>query len=473
MQRWGIFLLLISFIAALNACTTSNAQPSTSVAMASPTSEPTSPTASPPTATLPPSATPTASPTPTITPTATATPTPTNTPTPSPTPTPTPNAEGEFVHIVQPGETIWTIAGAWRVLPSQLLSYNHISAGDVQPGREIRIPVTMLAQPYQGNEGVVLATPIAPTQGPDRVVLGPMTHDWQKLNNCGPTTTAMFLSYFGIQVTQFDTAAFLKPNPRDRNVNPGEIAAYLRQQGFEVFVGINGDIPLLERLLQAGFPVIVEQWLQYDGGMGHYRVVRGFDRTKQEILFNDSFLGPDIWFTYADFLRDWAYYNNLYIVAYPPEQTDLVRSIIGDDWEPANMWARLARDMEARIAQAPNDALAWYGLGEARLRLGDPEGAIEAYERAIAIGLPFRYLWYRYGYLEALNLVGQYEKVLQVSDEVLASMEMSEDMRYQRAVALKALGRTDEARAELEKALEEHPGFGPAAVLLQTLTGGS
>ena len=329
--------------------------------------------------------------------------------------------------------------------------------------------MTMLAQPYQGNQGVVLTTPIAPTEEPDRVVLGPMMHDWQKLNNCGPTTTAMFLSYFGIHVTQFDTAAFLKPNPRDRNVSPGEIAAYLRQQGFEVFVGLNGDIALLERLLQAGFPVIVEQWLQYDGGMGHYRVVRGFDRTKQEILFNDSFLGPDIWFTYADFLRDWAYYNNLYIVAYRPEQTDLVRSIIGEDWEPAAMWTRLASDMEARVAQTPDDALAWYGLGEARLRLGDPQGAVEAYEQAIAIGLPFRYLWYRYGYLEALNLVGHYEKVLQVSDEILASMEMSEDIRYQRAVALKALGRIDEARAELEKALEEHPGFGPAAVLLQSL----
>nr|WP_290666329.1 C39 family peptidase [Ardenticatena sp.] len=463
MHRWAFLMLTPIILLALSACAETSAQPSSPIAVASATPRPSRPTSTP----VPPTATP--SPTPTSTPTPTHTATPTNTPTPSPTPTPTPNADGEFVHIVQPGESIWSIAETWRVLPSQLLSYNHISAGDVQPGREIRIPMTMLAQPYQGNQGVVLTTPIAPTEEPDRVVLGPMMHDWQKLNNCGPTTTAMFLSYFGIHVTQFDTAAFLKPNPRDRNVSPGEIAAYLRQQGFEVFVGLNGDIALLERLLQAGFPVIVEQWLQYDGGMGHYRVVRGFDRTKQEILFNDSFLGPDIWFTYADFLRDWAYYNNLYIVAYRPEQTDLVRSIIGEDWEPAAMWTRLASDMEARVAQTPDDALAWYGLGEARLRLGDPQGAVEAYEQAIAIGLPFRYLWYRYGYLEALNLVGHYEKVLQVSDEILASMEMSEDIRYQRAVALKALGRIDEARAELEKALEEHPGFGPAAVLLQSL----
>ncbi|MCZ7673144.1 MAG: hypothetical protein M5U34_41530 [Chloroflexi bacterium] len=41
---------------------------------------------------------------------------------------------------------------------------------------------------------------------------------------------SMTLTYFGVQASQRDTAAFLKPNPEDRNVSPPEMVAYVHEK---------------------------------------------------------------------------------------------------------------------------------------------------------------------------------------------------------------------------------------------------
>lgn len=354
----------------------------------------------PPTATATPPSTSTFTVTPS--PTASATRTATRTPTASatathPTDAATPNSAGEYAYVVQSGETIWTIAERWGVLAGQVLAYNQLSATEVTAGVTLRIPASMLGQTYTGGGVAATPTPLPSGAGQDRVVLGPMSHDWQTLNNCGPATMAMLLSYYGIQTSQFQTASWLKPNAPDRNVSPNEMAAYARTQGFGTFVGIGGSVDLLQRLVSAGFPVVTELWLNYDGGVGHFRIVRGFDRAEQRLLANDSFLGPELWFTYDAFRRDWAYYNNTYIVVYPQSEEARVREIIGGAWEPAVMWEDLRVATRERVTAQPDDALAWHGLGEALLQQGKPAEAIDAYEEAITIGLPDRYLWYRYG----------------------------------------------------------------------------
>jgi len=58
-----------------------------------------------------------------------------------------------------------------------------------------------------------------------------------------------------------------------------------------------------------------------------------------------------------------------------------------------------------------------------------------------------------------------------LTEQILNQMGLSEDIRYQRAVALHALGRTEEAQAELRQALIEHAHFAPAAALLRELRG--
>ena len=110
------------------------------------------------------SLTPTPSPTP-VHPTATATPTPTRTPTPSlppsrtPTPSPTPSPTPRR-YVVQPGDTLIGIAGAFEVDIQTLAEANNIS-----PDTPIRVGQELIIPPPQG-----LPTP-TPTPTPDTLII--------------------------------------------------------------------------------------------------------------------------------------------------------------------------------------------------------------------------------------------------------------------------------------------------------------
>ncbi|MGH2541666.1 MAG: hypothetical protein ACRDIB_02645, partial [Ardenticatenaceae bacterium] len=195
-----------------------------------------------------------------------------------------------------------------------------------------------------------------------------------------------------------------------------------------------------------------------------YRAVRGYDRARQQILQEDTFLGPDIWHSYADFNRDWAYFNNTYIVFYPAADQARVAELIGADWNRGAMWQRALDTFRNQ-----GGALALYGQAEALHQLGNDGAAIPVYQQAIAAGLPWRYFWYRFGYFEALNNVGQYQTTLDATAPVIEAMGLSEDIRYHRAIAYRALGQTEQARQELYLALQDNPNYAPARTLLNQL----
>jgi len=314
------------------------------------------------------------------------------------------------------------------------------------------------------------ATPSAtPIVIPDRVVLN-MTHTWQKPNNCAPASTSMVLSHYGIEKSQFEMAAIQKPNRADVNVTAEEVAASFREVGMRAYVGLNGDVDLLIRLLASGFSAMTEEWIYYDGGVGHFRALLGYDLNAQQIVHNDSYYGAGFWRDYDTFRRDWHFYNNKFVVPYYPEQEELLKALIGENWDEATMYENLRVTSEAQIDANPADIYAWWGLGEALLWQEQPEEAIQAFEHAVP-ELPWRYMWYRYSYFEALNQVGRHEEVLTITEPILNEMGLSEDIRYQRAIAFEALGRTEDAQAELRQALIEHPDFAPAATLLRELRG--
>jgi tetratricopeptide (TPR) repeat protein len=304
---------------------------------------------------------------------------------------------------------------------------------------------------------------------PARVVLA-MPHEYQRRNNCAPTTTSMVMRFYGVNVRQADLAALQKPVAEDVNVTAEEVGASIQELGLNAYVGYNGDIDTVIRLLGAGFPIIAEEWIDHDGGVGHFRAIRGYDREQQRILYNDSFYGPDQWRSYNAFLRDWAPYNNKFVVPYRDDQEALLKALIGAEWEVAGDYERLLEVSTAQTESNPDDGYAWWGKGEALLRLGQPEEAIVAFETAMATNrLPWRYLWYRYGYFEALNQVGRYEDLLAQTRTTLNQMVRSEDLRYHRAVAYQALGDRENAILALEMALEDNPRFTPARLVLDQI----
>ncbi|MGH2544517.1 MAG: C39 family peptidase, partial [Ardenticatenaceae bacterium] len=289
------------------------------------------------------------------------------------------------------------------------------------------------------------------------VYLPNITHDYQRFNNCGPVSTSMALSYYGVNLTQYDIAPIVKGAPTDTNAAPHELSRYLQEQGFAAPVRFNGDLDTLRLLLSNQIPVIVEQWLDRpdDELTAHYRLVRGYDLAAGVIVVNDSYTGPDRRYSGADFDSWWRAFHRVYIPVYRPDQEPLVRAIIGEaNWPAEVMWQQALERAMQEVQAAPN-LYSWYNLGEARLRLGDGEGAVEAFEQSLAFGLPVRMPWYVFAHLEAFNATGRYERLLEVSQPYVDAHV--EEIHYHRGVALEGLGRPQEALAEYQLAASLNP----------------
>ena len=364
--------------------------------------------APPPTPT--PTATATATATPTLTPTATATPTLTPTATSTPTLTPTATATATPTHT----------------------------------------PVPL------------------PTASPKSALLSPMSFEWQDWNNCGVVSAEMVLSYYGVQKNQYQIAAVLKPYVDDKHVAASEILGYLAQYGLKGNIYVDGTVDRLEQLVAAGIPVMIQSWLD-NRPTGHYRVIRGYDKAGGYLILQDAYYGPAVHYTPAQLEKVWEPFNYNYIPIYKPEQEATVRSIIDADWDPAAMYKRAAADAHQWTQDSPQDPYTWYNLGDDLLGLGDIQGAIQNYEKAIAIGLPPHMFWYHFGPFDAYMAAKQYDKVLALTEAPLKEFDGIEELHEYRAEAYEALGETDKAIEEYLLVIKYHTGYPKAVQALQRL----
>jgi tetratricopeptide (TPR) repeat protein len=115
------------------------------------------------------------------------------------------------------------------------------------------------------------------------------------------------------------------------------------------------------------------------------------------------------------------------------------------------------------------DGYAFFNLGDEYLALGDPESAVAAYDKALTFEFPGHFLWYQFGPLEAFNQVGAYQRVLDITTEVLANAGELEEARLQRGIAYLGLGDPVAARVEIEKALAANSRYEMAHNALDTL----
>ena len=82
---------------------------------------------------------------------------------------------------------------------------------------------------------------------------------------------------------------------------------------------------------------------------------------------------------------------------------------------------------------------------------------------------PSHFLWYHYGPLEAYNALGEYQKVLSLSEEVLAQAPDVEEIRYQRGLAYLGLKEVEKAKTEFELAVQYNPNYTMAIQALASL----
>lgn len=332
-----------------------------------------------------------------------------------------------------------------------------------------------LAQP-EPTLNPTATRPVLPSPSPaplyqpaaDFVSLTGYTHNWQRWNNCGPATLATYLSYLGKDVSQFDTAEVLKPNTDDKNVRVDEIAAYVegRFPDLSVTSVQYGSAETLRLLLSNGFPVMLQTWLEEEAGdgMGHFRFLVGYDAETADWIVSDSYVSVGATIPYkgirvddAELIEHWAVFGNAYILIHRPEDRPLIEAIIGGDLDPKWGQAQALATYSARLQTEPDNPFVWHTLGDLLLAAGRPDEAVQAYDQARTIGLPWRMFWYNFGIFEAYMAVERYEDVIALADVTSDSGGGGEEIYYWKGMAHRALGEDAEANAAFQQALWWNP----------------
>ncbi len=327
------------------------------------------------------------------------------------------------------------------------------------------------------------ATPLPPTPTPTpllfqpaqpTVLLAGLRHEWQTWNNCGPATIAMNLSYFGSTIDQAQAGAVLRLSADDKNVSPYELVAYAQQQGYVSQRLVNGSTDLARTLLSNGIPVLVETWHE-DGqndGMGHYRLLVGYDDGSQTWTVYDSYdhtnlisIEPygGLRFSFGEMDNLWKVFNRAFVLAYPPDRAPVVDAILGAyNVTPQTMYAAAAVEAQAELTANPADAFAWFNLGSSLTAQGQYGEAAGAFDQARAIGLPWRMFWYQFEIFEAYLALGRAQDVVALADQVNAVTTSIEEIHYWRGRALAMLGDTAGAAQAIQESLALNPSFVPA-----------
>lgn len=313
------------------------------------------------------------------------------------------------------------------------------------------------------------------------------THVYQEWNNCGPATMVMALTYFGRIHSQRDTAMVMRPNQEDRNVTPQEMAGFVNaQDGLRSVARVNGDLNLLKRLIASEIPVIIEigfdppgeyRWL---GWYGHYLLPVAYDDASSQVWVYDSWLGTSEVpqtnadpngrvLTYDELESYWAQFNRSFIAIYEPDQESLVNALLADQMDEAVMWQHSLNRAQFDATQDPNNAFYWFNLGTSYNALGQYDKAALAFDQALAIGLPWRMLWYQFGPYEAYYRTGRYEDIVLLADTTLKDRPYFEESYYYLGLAQAALGDKTSARENLEKAVAFNPHFTLATQALADL----
>lgn len=346
----------------------------------------------------------------------------------------------------------------------------------------------------QGPTATALPSPtptLTPTPLPGKVELKGVVHEYQKWNNCGPANLAMDLSFWGWQGDQTDTAVILKPNQRDKNVMPYEMVDYVNEHtGMKALERVGGDLQMLKSFLASGFPVIVEKGFEgphFDGWMGHYEVVNGYDDSRQRFTTQDSYIMANLPVPYDDMENYWRQFDNLYIVIYPPERESEVMAILGPQADETYNYQYAAKKASEEIFSTTGRDLyfSWYNRGTNLMYLQDYTGAADAYDKAFALypsipekDRPWRMLWYQTGPYFAYFFTQRYYDVITLATTTIdnANEPAIEESYYWRGRAFYELykleGKADylaHAKEDFQTSLQWHPNFGPSVAQLQAL----
>ncbi len=376
---------------------------------------------------------------------------------------------------------------SWRM--DILLTYLR---GVVSPVGELPTPVaSQVVEPsetptYTLTPAVTSEPTITPTFQPSPTPL-PQTVElpapkWEKQdwNNCGPAALAMYLRFYGWEGTQFDISKSIKPAREDRNVNIEELAYYARTHAgwLNVQYRVAGNLNLLKTFLANGFPVMIEEefyleetyWPNDDHWSAHYQLLTGYDELTKTFIGQDSFKGANQLLPYDAVDKQWRIFNRVYMILYPQQQEEVVKAIIGPDWDVNENRKHALALAQADAEANPNDAFAWFNVGTNLVYFERYGEAARAYDTARTLGLPQRMLRYQFGPFIAYFHAGRTEDLLELADYALKRTPNSEEALLWKGWALYRKGNLREAKAYFQQALDSNPNYQDARYALDFIS---
>ncbi len=335
------------------------------------------------------------------------------------------------------------------------------------------LPDLFTVEPGSPETTVTLAAKQALSALPGSVTLTPPffdeTKDYQDWNNCGPATLALGLRYWGWQGDQFTISQLIRPKRQDKNVNIEELAGYVNTSadGLQAEVRTGGDLSRLEDLIAGGYPVIIEEafkveksaWPGDDLWAGHYLLLTGYDQSTRLFTAQDSYYGPDRLISFADIADNWQAFNHIYLVVFPIGDLPKVQTLLAQDWPVQDNLKRTAAAAQNQVQLKPGNAFAWFNLGSSLTDLQDYASALQAFDKARALGLPQRMLRYQFGPLIAAYQTGDQKDLAQLADYALQITPDSEEALLYKGWAYELAGDHLSAIALFHKALEANPAY--------------
>jgi hypothetical protein len=372
---------------------------------------------------------------------------------------------------------------------------------------QINLAVTKMIQTLQATPvatfalqpGPALTPTVTPTPLPATVMLEGIKYENQhgRLNYCGPANFSMALTYWGWKGNRDVVGKAVKPSDKDKNVMPYEFQDYITDNvpGITSVVRYGGDIEMLKRLVSAGFPVVVEKGIyELDvngkyGWMGHYAFVTGYDESRQEIIYQDTYQpagappGPNRHIKYSTFIEGWRAFDYVFVVVYPVGKENEVMTLLGplaDEQQALQHALSVAQD-EAQTLTDIDRFFAWFNVGTSHVGLLQYADAAIAYDYAFTVYAdldvndsvrPYRMMWYQTGPYKAYFYTNRFADVINLANTTLndtIAEPVLEESLYWRGRAYYMAGKTDLAIKDYLAALKVHPKWIPATQALQDL----
>jgi len=298
----------------------------------------------------------------------------------------------------------------------------------------------------------------------------------QTYNNCGPAALSMMFSVYGTTISQEELGNQMRPfnsadgGVDDKSVFPDELVLYAKKYGFQGVYRPNGTINLLKQLTANGIPVIVRAWIAPGEDIGHFRIVRGYDEEKQQIIYDDSYHGPNLTYSYKEFEEMWRPFNYEYMLVYPQEKQSLVTALLKDAMNEKKAYSQSVARAKQELQEGKEDAhFSYFNLATAYYHLGKYPDSVKAYEKA-EDNLPKRMLWYQLEPIFAYKKLQKDDRVVQLSDAILSNgNEAFSELYFVKGEVYLEQQKTEEARQAFEKAIYYNKNYEAAQKALREI----